>query len=451
MGLIDLPTELLELIICYSIDKHWTALYEKVTLGMRRVCRKFNSIVSYYALQKAKIHKSPLKFGIQQASYGTLVWLLAVKAMVYPKSDINLIAAMNASADLMATLTAGDFQISRESIEYWRFLYVAARAATFYQGKWIVYQLDRSDDLAAGLVGGYENALSVAAFSGNEQLVGLLLANGADVNACHHFGPPLCAAASENHQEIVRLLLDAGADINIVGRGNLVSALSEAADRGHVAMMQLLIDKGSSLKPADTGCDFMPLQLAILRMHEEAVKLLLINKVDVNGSVWVGSTPILFAVMFNRVPIVRILLAHPDIQLQGDHGLLSEAKSEGVLQLLLSSQAVCKRVEDVNRALLTAIKDRKEAIVQMLLEEGVDWSGGFGWALHSAARAGHEGIVKLLLAKGAENFTARDDDGHTPLSWAQSQGHEAVERLLLDAMREAASRGRLDWTTSIIS
>jgi hypothetical protein len=42
---------------------------------------------------------------------------------------------------------------------------------------------------------------------------------------------------------------------------------------------------------------------------------------------------------------------------------------------------------------------------------------------------GHEAVVKLLLAKGAE-LEARDSEGQTPLSWASENGHEAVVLLL---------------------
>jgi ankyrin repeat protein len=39
--------------------------------------------------------------------------------------------------------------------------------------------------------------------------------------------------------------------------------------------------------------------------------------------------------------------------------------------------------------------------------------------------------VKLLLEKGA-NVESKDDIGHTPLSWAAQNGHEAVVKLLLE-------------------
>ncbi|KAK7409434.1 hypothetical protein QQX98_008395 [Neonectria punicea] len=48
-----------------------------------------------------------------------------------------------------------------------------------------------------------------------------------------------------------------------------------------------------------------------------------------------------------------------------------------------------------------------------------------------AAESGHEGIVKLLLEKGA-NVEAKDDYGWTPLLWAAENGHEGIVKLLLE-------------------
>ena len=48
-----------------------------------------------------------------------------------------------------------------------------------------------------------------------------------------------------------------------------------------------------------------------------------------------------------------------------------------------------------------------------------------------AAENGHNGIVKLLLARDAVDPDSKDDDGGTPLSWAAENGCESVVKLLL--------------------
>jgi ankyrin repeat protein len=50
--------------------------------------------------------------------------------------------------------------------------------------------------------------------------------------------------------------------------------------------------------------------------------------------------------------------------------------------------------------------------------------------LHSAAYEGHNDVVELLLAKGA-NVNAKINDGFTPLYEAASNGQKDVTELLL--------------------
>ena len=40
--------------------------------------------------------------------------------------------------------------------------------------------------------------------------------------------------------------------------------------------------------------------------------------------------------------------------------------------------------------------------------------------------------MKLLLDMGKVDINAKDEDGSTPFSWVAKNGHEAVEKLLLD-------------------
>ncbi|KAI9776291.1 MAG: hypothetical protein M1839_000450 [Geoglossum umbratile] len=328
MELGDLPIETLDRIIWYSIDEDWAYPYQRKVLAMRTVCRKFNGPVSQHALEKAWNNGTPIKFDLSHATAVTIVWHLRVKAMLHPHCGIDLITAMNVAADLMDTLTVGDPQISRYSKERAMFLYTAAKAAEFYQGRSLVCQFRSSEKVARSSARDYRNALAVAAFSGDERVVRFLLAKGVNVNACDHFGPALCAAAAGNRLAIARLLLDAGADVDIVGRKEY-SALSEAAERGHITMMQLLLDRGCNVEIARADSGFLPLQRAILKGHGEAVELLVKNKVDVNRRVWDWKPPIHLAVVFNQVSSVRILLAHPDFHLAGDYyGLLFSKAAE---------------------------------------------------------------------------------------------------------------------------
>jgi ankyrin repeat protein len=54
----------------------------------------------------------------------------------------------------------------------------------------------------------------------------------------------------------------------------------------------------------------------------------------------------------------------------------------------------------------------------------------------------HEGVVKLLLDKGAELESKEKIHGRTPLSWAAEIGPEAVVKLLLEGGAEMESKDK---------
>ena len=49
--------------------------------------------------------------------------------------------------------------------------------------------------------------------------------------------------------------------------------------------------------------------------------------------------------------------------------------------------------------------------------------------LHDAAKNGSEAVARVLLAAGADK-QAKDDNGDTPLHWAQKEGHTTLVALL---------------------
>lgn len=71
------------------------------------------------------------------------------------------------------------------------------------------------------------NALQAASFGGYQEIVKLLLNNGADVNAQGgEYGNALYAASDGGHQEIVKLLLENGANAQGGEHGNALQAAS---------------------------------------------------------------------------------------------------------------------------------------------------------------------------------------------------------------------------------
>jgi ankyrin repeat protein len=110
----------------------------------------------------------------------------------------------------------------------------------------------RKRDASARFSMGY--ALIEAAKKGDNDMVELLLDNGADPNV---EGTPdsdsnytsttaLIEASSEGHKDIVKLLLDKGADLNVEQSQSSATALFGASSRGHKDIVELLLDKGAN-------------------------------------------------------------------------------------------------------------------------------------------------------------------------------------------------------------
>ena len=88
-------------------------------------------------------------------------------------------------------------------------------------------------------------ALHQSSAQGNDQIVQLLLENGADPNANNLF--PLAVAAQYGKETTVRILLNAGANVHA---SNDV-ALAFASENGHAGIVRLLIEQGADVHAND--------------------------------------------------------------------------------------------------------------------------------------------------------------------------------------------------------
>lgn len=84
----------------------------------------------------------------------------------------------------------------------------------------------------------------------NNELVELLIENGANVNAPSQdernpFNMPLMIASWHGNYEVVKLLLESNASVNQVDRGNGFTALTKAVIRNHLDCIELLLDYGA--------------------------------------------------------------------------------------------------------------------------------------------------------------------------------------------------------------
>ncbi|KAL3465622.1 ankyrin repeat-containing domain protein [Aspergillus heterothallicus] len=256
--------------------------------------------------------------------------------------------------------------------------------------------------------------LSLAAKHGHISTVRLLLSHGADPDAKLDDSPPLGGhtalwhAAGENHPEIVTLLLNAGASVNGGEESNpRLYPVSIAAIRGHETVLRILLSAGA--QPDCVGVGFAdertPLSYAAEDGAAGIVQLLLEFGADGDRADFAGMTALAYAAQKGEVRTAEILL---------EHGVDVEAPDN----------RFSSRAYDPSPGGRTAVSwaagRGHEAVVRLLLARGADgnsWDLGGKTALVYAARAGHLGTVRILL-KHEPNRTLRGPEGLTSLEVA---------------------------------
>jgi ankyrin repeat protein len=242
-----------------------------------------------------------------------------------------------------------------------------------------------------------------------EDLVDVLLAAGADVNAvgfCKETA--LYLACRWNRPRIVQPLLRAGANPNISGPLGtpLVKAIHEFMD---VSVVQALVEAGADVNAP--------------------------GRID--GSAWPVS-PLVIAIYRRRRNVVNILL-NAGARIDWAINVAAACDdSDEIVDLLLDAGADVNYL-DRNGAtpLLIAAYRGHESVVERLLDAGganleAKTRKGGSTALVLAARRGHQEIVRKLIDAGAD-IEAEDDTGATALMNAVTKCHENSARMLLEA------------------
>jgi ankyrin repeat protein len=177
-------------------------------------------------------------------------------------------------------------------------------------------ELDKGVDVNAKREDG-STPLHGAAEGGHEEIVELLITEGADLHATtvSMMGGggwiPLHSAARQGHRGIVELLIEAGTDVNTrdsVGK----STLHDAALVGHKEIVKLLIKKGADLN-AKSGYYGTPLHVASSIGHKEIAVLLIANGADLNVQDGFGRTPLNSAELIYEWDSAEIKAAKKDI------------------------------------------------------------------------------------------------------------------------------------------
>lgn len=260
-----------------------------------------------------------------------------------------------------------------------------------------------------------------ACWDGDTQKVLTMLKAGFDVD--HQHPKPLTFAARlqdskltglmyasiQGHTEVVEMLLARGADIRVQSKLRN-TALSFAAPLGRTAIVEALLSRGAD--PDDTFTAgfgvFSVLHQACHNGHMETVKALIAKGADVSLDKY--GSPLQAAAEVGHV---------------------------GIIQELLRAGALPNSPK--RKPIITAAAAGRDKVVRLLLSAGADIDCTDTWGMTPlmwAARNGRVATVKLLLTKKARLDILSDSLGQgtlTALGFAEREGHLDVVRLLKQA------------------
>jgi ankyrin repeat protein len=114
--------------------------------------------------------------------------------------------------------------------------------------------------------------LTIAAYSGNLEVVSELVKHVKDLDVDSRMGTPLMAAAFKGNIEVCKVLLDSGADPNASDLSG-TTALHYAVRFTNKKIIKLLVENNADIYLTD-GKGYSPIEYAVQDKDEEIIKLL---------------------------------------------------------------------------------------------------------------------------------------------------------------------------------
>lgn len=327
--------------------------------------------------------------------------------------------------------------------------------------------------------------LSVAVREKKNDLVAIMLKNGADVNVLGYYdmnnfvrrSTPLHIACYVDNTGAVDLILKTKkADLNARDAAGRTPILV-AAEKGFAGIVRMLAENGADVKASTEYLGTALHHMAELG-YADVVELLIAKGADVNASRNQGQTPAYCAAAANQKKVVEILKKHgakgPEEEMKLK--IHDEAQRGDVRKLMVllgqdPKLAGARRAEDgftplhaaavggryaaslyliehgadINAPdlrgappLFYALLHERPNVVRLLVEKGasIDMKAERDWQpIHIAAASGSVPPVSklmtyMLIAKGAD-INAKTKEGYTPLHSAAASGNVETIRLLL--------------------
>ncbi len=235
--------------------------------------------------------------------------------------------------------------------------------------------------------------------------VDVLLKNGADIDLPDPDGvSPLLLAIMNANWDLAKQLIVGGADVNqwdIFGEAPLLTAVD----------LRNRIDGGrASIDPTNTTKGIDIVKLLIERGADPNMQLLF-KPAYVRGGIYTrGATPLIRAAYNGDAAVVKFLLDH------GADATLSTADRQTPIHAVIAGRANEQPALELIKVLQKAGTD----VNTMALVNHPEEIRG-GTALHYAVRKRYKEVIKLLASFGID-MNATDQDGLTALDYTQSRG-----------------------------
>lgn len=222
-----------------------------------------------------------------------------------------------------------------------------------------------------------------------------------------------------------------------------------------VQIHQLLLGRSERYWEAAEVNSCNELHIASLHGLQRAARAILeLKSVEIDAQTHIGTTALIRAAAFGHTKLVRMLLReHADPTRANWYGTAlhcaAEAgRCEAIEELLKTGMDVDFRSSFGRTPIQCAVDMNHTSAVELLLEKGADadmvWNGMM--MQHWAARDGSEGIVGLLLEKGADIEATSLLEGKTMLHLAAYGGHTEVVQMLIEKNAKIDARDRSDST-----
>ena len=251
-----------------------------------------------------------------------------------------------------------------------------------------------------------QTPLHLAVQNGSQEIIELLISQGADINAKDGEGnTPLITAIALKKTDTARFLLSKGADVKIKNTQNQ-PAIFFALRNGLNELVAPILDSGQDVNERFEG-NMSILLMATIIGNKELIQLLVDRGADVNAAAQEGGmtiTPMYAAIFLGHTDIADFFLSRGV-----DKGFRDKPTGRTLLHI-----ATLKGVRDM---------------VSLLVNGGYDVNATDNAGrtpLHYAAQHGHKKIAELLIQNGARAKNLKENFGMSPLLKEKLKAGEAA-------------------------